>query len=168
VKKNCCSILCFLFSYNLCDAQFIKGELQAAGLTCSLCSKSTVGQLKTLDFIDSIGTDLAHASFTLYFKKDKPIDLSQIKKKVEDAGFSVASLSLTAKFDNLKVDSSGCFNYQNIGFCIVTRNPHTLNGDVNFKIIDKGFVTGKEYKKYGRKVGIITTYSGTHIYDITL
>ncbi len=142
--------------------------MQASGLTCSLCSKSTERQLKTLDFIDSIGTDLAQASFTLYFKKDKAVDFNQIKKKVEDAGFSVASLNISGKFDNLKIDSSGCFNFQNIGFCFISGNPHTLNGDVNFKIIDKGFVTGKEYKKYGRKVTAITTYSGNHIYHIAL
>src|SRR6202008_1559227 len=85
-------------------AQFVKAELQASGLTCSMCSFATQKKFKTLDFLDSIGTDLNNTTFLLYFKPGKQVDLDMIKKKVEDAGFSVASLKVTFHFENVAVD----------------------------------------------------------------
>lgn len=77
------------------NAQIIKAELVASGLTCSMCSFATQKQLKTLAFVDSIGTDLNRTTFLLYFKKNQPVDISQLKNKVEAAGFSVATLLFT-------------------------------------------------------------------------
>jgi len=140
-------ILFLLLACTTVSAQFTKAELKVAGLTCSLCSKSTENQLKKLDFIDSIQQDLAHATFILYFKKDKPVDFNQIKKSVEDAGFSVDMLKTTYKFDNLSLASNGHFAYQNAVFYCVNKTPQTLNGEVVLQIVDKGFLNNKEYKK---------------------
>jgi copper chaperone CopZ len=129
-------------------AQFSKAELQASGLTCSMCSFAIQKQLKTLDFIDSIGADLNHTIFILYFKPGKIVNLDLIKKKVEDAGFSVASLKVTFHFDKVEIDNNYHFGYQNNLYHFVNVTPRTLNGDVIFKVIDKGFVPDKEYKKY--------------------
>ncbi|HTA28199.1 MAG TPA: heavy-metal-associated domain-containing protein, partial [Bacteroidia bacterium] len=78
-----------LFIFHVASAQFTKAELRADGLTCSLCSNATYKQLKTLDFIDSVGVDLDHATFLLYFNKDKTVDFEKIRNKVEFAGYTV-------------------------------------------------------------------------------
>jgi copper chaperone CopZ len=148
MKKIFYSALFLLLACNMASAQFIKAELQAAGLTCSMCSKATDKQLRTLDFIEKIDVDLGHTSFILYFKKDKTVNFDQIKKKVEDAGFSVAVLKPVYKFDNLKIGNASSFSYQNMVFNFMDTKAQTLNGEVTFRIIDKGFVSDKEYKKY--------------------
>jgi copper chaperone CopZ len=153
-------ILLLLIASITSKAQFIKADLIASGLTCSMCSFATQKQLKTLSFIDSIGTDLNHTTFVLFFKKDAEIDFNLIKKKVEDAGFSVASLIITVHFDNVKLENNVSFNYKNILFYFVNTKQQVLNGDTKIKILDKGFVNDKEYKKYLKTLGE-STFAGT-------
>ena len=130
------------------NAQIIKAELVASGLTCSMCSFATQKQLKTLDFVDSIGTDLNRTTFLLYFKKKQPVDISQLKNKVEAAGFSVATLLFTfhAK-KNLKLDELKSFEFENVTYIIVNGDSKKLEGDLKFKVLDKGFVTSKVFNK---------------------
>lgn len=164
MKKICYLLILLLSASGIVSGQVIKAELQAAGLTCSMCSRATDKQLRTLDFIDSVGIDLSHTTFVLYFKKDKMVDFGQIRKKVEDAGFSVATLKVTYKFDNLKVDNGILFSYNNSQFYFIDITPKTLNGEVIFKILDKGFLSTKEYKKYASQVGL----GVSNVYHITL
>ena len=166
MKKIISSIIALIFVYNIASAQIIKADLQVAGLTCSMCSKSVDKSLRTLDFIDSVGIDLSRASFILFFKKDKTVDFAQIKKKVQDAGFFVASLKVNYKFDNLKIESNSSFHYQNTTFYFLNVTAKTLNGAVIFKIADKGFISDKEYKKYEGQLNQ-TTSSGV-IYHVVL
>lgn len=154
-------------------AQFIKAELQASGLTCSMCSFATQKQLKTLSFIDSIGTDLNNTTFILYFKKDSPIDLDRIKKKVEDAGFFVASLKVTYHFDNLQIENDFHFDYQSNLYHFMNVKPQTLSGNRLLRVIDKGFVTDKEYKKYSKETTLPCYKTGkmpevNRVYHVTL
>ncbi len=137
-----------LFSFITANAQFSKAELVANGLTCSMCSLATQKQLQTISFIDSIGTDLNHTTFILYFKKNVTIDCDLIRKKVEDAGFSVGSLILTAHFENVKVENNFHYNYKNTLYHFMDIKPQTVNGNIKMKLIDKGFISDKEYKKY--------------------
>lgn len=164
MKNICYVVMLVLLASGITSAQVIKADLQAAGLTCSMCSRATDRQLRTLDFIDSIGIDLGHTMFTLYFKKDKTVDFSQIRKKVEDAGFSVADLKVTYHFDNLKAENGTEFSYGSDKFSFVDISSQTLNGDRAFRIIDKGFISAKEYKKYVGKITSVTS----HTYHITL
>src|SRR6478735_315736 len=76
------------------QAQFNKAELQASGLTCSLCSNAINKALKTLPFVESVQTDLNKNLFTITFKNGQRPDIDAISKKVEDAGFSVAKFWL--------------------------------------------------------------------------
>ncbi len=168
-------IVCgFIISHIAVQAQFIKAELKVSGLTCSMCSFATQKQLQTLTFIDSIGTDLNHTTFILSFKKDSIVDPELIKKKVEDAGFSVASLVFTFHFDNLKIENNYQMGYQNSLYTFMNVKPRTLNGNAKIKILDKGFVTNKEYKKYLKDIAAINreqaskTQKENSIYHITI
>ncbi len=164
MKKICYLLMLLLSAFSIASAQVVRAELQAAGLTCSMCSRATDKQLRTLDFIDSVGIDLRRTIFILYFKKDKMVDFNQIRKKVEDAGFSVAMLNVTYQFDNLKIDNGTQFSYNNSQFLFINVTPKTLNGEAIFRIMDKGFLNAKEYKKYASQVG-----SGVgKVYHITL
>ena len=130
------------------NAQISKAELIANGLTCSMCSNATYNQLKTIPFLDSIDTDVEHTKFILYFNPEKNFDLKLIKTKVEDAGFSVGSLVLFMKFDNVSVEDDFHYIVGDITYHFMDTKKQTLNNINQVKVIDKGFVSDKEYKKY--------------------
>ena len=130
------------------NAQISKAELIANGLTCSMCCNATYNQLKTIPFLDSIDTDVEHTKFILYFNPEKNFDLKLIKSKVEDAGFSVGSLVLFMKFDNVAVEDDFHYIVGDITYHFMDTKKQTLNNINQVKVIDKGFVSDKEYKKY--------------------
>jgi copper chaperone CopZ len=142
------SILFFEFLFNLVSAQFIKAELRADGLTCSLCIKATERQLQTLYFIDSIGINYDQTTFLLYFKKGSDVDFQQIRKMVENAGFTVGILKVTYNFKDFRIDSIHSFNLQNNILYFVNVNPQIANGENQIQLIDDGFISKKEYRKY--------------------
>ena len=147
MKKLIGSIM-LVFIISSSFSQFSKAELQVNGLTCSMCSLATQKQLQTIEFIDSIGTDLNKTSYNLYFKDNSDVNNDLIKRKVEDAGFSVGSLVLTASFNNLTIGKNFHIDYKNATYFLVGDAPKIINGEVKLKIADKGFVTDKEFKTY--------------------
>lgn len=147
MKKIITLFLSILFVSSI-HAQITKAEIIANGLTCSMCSNATYNQLKTIPYIDSIDTDVEHTKFILYFKQNTEFDLKLIRTKVEDAGFSVGSLILFMKFENVSVESDFHFNVGDITYHFMDTKKQTLNGITEIKLIDKGFISEKEYKKY--------------------
>lgn len=134
----------------LAKSQLYKAELIANGLTCSMCSNATLKQLETIAFLDSINIDIEYTKFILHFKSSTPYDLNVIKSKVEDAGFSVGSLILFMKLDNLSIDNDFHYTQGNISYHFIDGKKQILNDINKLKIIDKGFISEKEFKKYGK------------------
>jgi hypothetical protein len=138
-------LLCTKMSH----AQFIKADLKASGLTCSMCNLATQKQLQTLNFVDSIVPDLELNAFHIYFKQLAEIDFGFIKKKVEDAGFFVAELKVTYKnYASYRASAPLLFYDQSVLFI---DNFNDKKESQVFKFIDEGFLTSKEQKKQ-RKV----------------
>ena len=133
------------------QAQFSSAELQVNGLTCSMCSKATQAQLETIDFIDSIETDLVNTTYILHFEDNAQISADLIKRKVEDAGFSVGSLVLTANFENQEIENHYHHPFENILYHFLEVDEQTLDGPTQLRIVDEGFISVKEYKIF-RKV----------------
>lgn len=133
---------------HLANSQVYKGELVANGLTCSLCSNATLKQLKTIPFLDSIDIDIESTKFMLNFKPNTTYDLNLIKEKVEDAGFSVGSLILTMKLQNITVENDFQYSLDGILYHFIDTKKKTLTDIGRFKVLDKGFMSEKEFKKY--------------------
>ena len=142
------SLMCLPFIVN---AQFIKADLQVAGLTCSMCSRAVDKQLQSLDFIDSVGINLEQALFIIYFKPNKMVDINTIKIKVEDAGFSVASLNMYYKFEQQKIDEHFHLKYAQTLIHFMDVKPQIISGIRAFKIIGKGFLLDKAWRKFESK-----------------
>jgi copper chaperone CopZ len=140
------------FTATAAHAQFIKAELQVNGLTCSLCSKATEKSLRTLDFIGDIKVDLNRNIFLLTFKKEASVNLDQISKKVENAGFFVNNLKATFNFDNVKV-LNNYFSYTGNTYHLLNGGNKQLTGPVVFTVVDKGFAPSSVYKKYNTVAG---------------
>lgn len=79
------------------DAQISKIIIGVDGFTCSLCAKGVEGQFKSLDFVKSVKTDIKNTEFTIYFRSEPKVDLSQIRDAVYDGGFSVRDIKIDAK-----------------------------------------------------------------------
>ena len=51
------------------NAQIVKAEIRATGLTCSMCSNAINKQLKALPEVSNVETDLNTNTFTVTFKE---------------------------------------------------------------------------------------------------
>ena len=162
IMKKIFLIIAIFFSV-AANAQVTKVSLQASGLTCSLCSNAINKALRTLDFVDKIDADLKTSTFEITFKDGNKVDFDKLKKKVEDAGFSVAGFSVTMHFNNVKIKDNDAVTVGDKTLQFVKVNEQTLSGSKTIKVIDKGFVSSKEYKKNPVAVG-----NGVKIYHVTI
>ena len=128
-------------------SQITKVSLQASGLTCSMCSNSINKSLKTLSFIATVNPDVQTSTFEITFKQGSDANFDAIKKKVEDAGFSVAGFMVTINFKNANVKSNQVVTTDGNTFHFLNVKEQTLNGLKQIRIVDKGFLSNKEYKK---------------------
>lgn len=130
------------------QAQFTKAELQASGLTCSMCNNAIYKALKAVHFVASVESNIKNASFAMVFKDNAEVDIDALKKAVEDAGFSVASLTVTGKFDNVSIADDKHVEIGGRHFHFLKVSDQVLNGEKTITVIDKDFLTAKNFKKY--------------------
>jgi copper chaperone CopZ len=144
--KNIIITICtFLFALQT-NAQIVKAEIIATGLTCSMCSNAINKQLKSLEEVASVDTDLNTNTFTVIMKPNTNVSPKIFKENVEKAGFFIGSLVLS-------VDSKSLENYIN-----VEKTEKLIASEIQIQILDKGFVTDKEFKKLTKKYKNHETY----------
>ncbi|MBA2250331.1 MAG: heavy-metal-associated domain-containing protein [Chitinophagaceae bacterium] len=141
------SLIIILFFATNVNAQLTKVDLQASGLTCSMCSNSINKSLKTLDFVDKVDANIKNSTFEITFKPNAKVDFDKIKKKVEDAGFTVANFSANYKFNNVQIKNEQHVMIGEKTFMFLNVTSQQLNGEKTIRIIDKGFVSAKDFKK---------------------
>jgi copper chaperone CopZ len=144
--KNKFLILAVLFSHAV-KAQVTKVSLQASGLTCSMCSNAINKSLKSLDFVDRVDANIKNSTFDILIKPNSVVDFDKLKNKVEDAGFFVANFTATINFEKLKVLNDTHINVGAAVFHFINVKEQILAGDKTIRLLDKGFVSAKEYKK---------------------
>lgn len=130
------------------QAQFSKASLQASGLTCSMCSKAVKVALEKVPFVEKVQVDIKNQQYNLTFKSSETVDFDVLGKAVEDAGFSVASLKITAAVNNLQVKKDDHVQIGGRTFHFLSANGQALNGEVTFTLVDRSFVSAKDFKKY--------------------
>lgn len=142
------SLFLFLLTAGRISAQQIaSAELQVTGLTCSMCSQATEKSLRSLDFIQDIKPDLNKNIFVISFKKSKPVNIDLIRKKVQDAGFSIGNMTIVFLFSNLKLDENGQAVSGPDVYKFLNAKNKTLNGEVKASIVDRNFISGASYKQ---------------------
>ena len=129
-------------------AQISKAEIIATGLTCSMCSNAINKQLKTLPEVVTVETDLNTNTFTVTLKEGNDLSPKVFKEKVEKAGFFVGSLVVTSKPETITKSAY-----------ILVNDKLSNASEIQFKILDKGFVTEKEFKKLSKSYKNIETYA---------
>lgn len=169
--KNIFLIIAVIFSFTA-TAQVTKVSLQASGLTCSMCSNAINKAIKSLDFVDKVDANIKNSTFDISFKQNAVIDFDKLKKKVEDAGFFVASFTANIQFDNVAIANDTHVNVGANDFHFLNVKDQTLSGNKTIKILDKGFIPAKEYKKNGSltKMSCYKTgeENGKRIFHVTI
>ena len=164
------------------SAQVSKVTLQASGLTCSMCNNAISKALKTLPFAQTVSSDISNASFDISVKPGSKVSFDDIKKKVEGAGFSVASMKAVVHFEDQKIVNDGHINSGGMVFHFLNVKDQLLNGDKTIQILDKGFVSAKTFTKNAAytkrdcyKTGVAGSCcakeglaTGTRIYHVTI
>ena len=145
--------------------QIKSASLQASGLTCSMCSNAIYKSLKTISFIEEIDSDVETSTFNIKFKMNQEIDLDALQRAVEKAGFSVANLKFIISVDNLKVKNQEKSEIGGKVFHFINIKDKILDGDVELRIVDKGFVAPKEFKKIKNK---LEPSDDQRIYNVTI
>lgn len=141
------------------NAQITNAELVATGLTCSMCSNAINKQFKAMPEVESVTTDLNSNTFTINLKKGNTLTPKSFKDKVEKAGFFIGSLVLTMPFNNIKAADNIAYNNSNVSYIFLDTKAQTLQGDVKVKVLDKGFVTQKEYKRLTKSYSKYPSYA---------
>lgn len=147
--KSIILISAVLFSLNVVG-QVSSANLQASGLTCSMCSNAINKALKSIAYVADVKADIKNSSFEISFRPNAKVDFDELKKKVEGAGFHVAKLTARVRFDNQKIEDNSHVTAGNMVFHFLNVKDQTLNGETSVQILDKGFVSAKEFKKNER------------------
>jgi copper chaperone CopZ len=166
--KKLLTITLLLFITIIANSQIMRAELTATGLTCSMCSKATYNQLISISEVEKVETDLNNTAFIIHFKSNTPVTISNLKKRVEDAGFAIGELIVLFKLDNQVAENNSSFVIDNNTYTFMDTKFSTLNGEVKLKILDKGYVVDKEYKKLSKMIKQYPSYVNTNnnIYHI--
>jgi len=130
------------------NAQFTKASLQASGLTCAMCSKAVKVALEKVSFVKEVKVNIKNQEYAVAFKENSSPSFDELKKAVEDAGFSVASLKVTGNFSDVSVDKDKHIELDGKNFHFVSSSSKVLNGEQTFTIVDKDFLSAKDFKKY--------------------
>ena len=130
------------------QAQFTKASLQASGLTCSMCSKAVKVALEKVSFVQEVKVNIKRQEYAITFKPNSDADFDALKKAVEDAGFSVASLKVTGSFSEVSVEKDKHIQLDGKNFHFINPDSKVLTGEQTFTIVDKDFLSAKDFKKY--------------------
>ncbi|MBL7741135.1 MAG: heavy-metal-associated domain-containing protein [Chitinophagaceae bacterium] len=178
--KRALIIFLVMISGLLSFGQFTKARLQATGLTCAMCSNAINKALQARSFIQSVHADIKNSAFDIVFKDNADVDIDEIRKAVEDAGFAIGNLKLTGSFRNVKVENDKHVQIGNKHFHFVDISSQVLEGEKTITVVDKDFLTSKQFKKYsastklkcmgsGKVAGDCSgVAAGTRMYHVTI
>ncbi len=148
IFKSVLLTLILLISSTMSNAQISKIELRATGLTCSMCSNAIFKQLESISEVDSVETDLNTNTFIVFLKKDNTLNPRTFKEKVEKAGFFIGEFIVTATPEIL---DKSCY--------ILLEGKPKKQSEIQFQVLDNGYVTLKEFKKLSKAYKEIVSYS---------
>ncbi len=135
--------------------QITKVEIMATGLTCSMCSNAINKQLKTIVDVEKVEIDLNKNLFVVTLKTNNKLTPKTFRDKVEKAGFFIGSMVLSVNFANQNIED----NKRIDNYIFIDTKTQTLNGLTKVKVLDKGYVTAKEYKKLAKTFVKYQTYA---------
>lgn len=160
MKNIIMTMLCMVQFALFSQGQIQSATLQASGLTCSMCSNSIHQALVKLPFIETVRANIKMSSFEIKFKANEKVDIDAMKNAVEDAGFFVAGLSLRTRVSSITLDKDAHLELDGRLFHFLNAAGQSVDGDVTFQIVDRGFVPAKTFKKNSKLTTMACYQSG--------
>jgi len=145
--KKLLIVLTLIVSSIYGHAQFQTASLTAAGLTCAMCTKAIYNSLQKLPAIEKVEADIKNSRFLITFREGVSVDPDQLKNAVEEAGFSVSHMKMTGDFNNIHVTSDSHIELGGKTYHFIINNEKVLNGKQTVTMVDRDYVTAKEFKK---------------------
>lgn len=131
-------------------SQIKSATLTASGLTCSMCSKAIFKALEKVPSVGTLTVDIEKSTYAMTFKEGAAVELDDIKKAVEDAGFFVAELNVTAAFQGAAIANDAHVVMGGSTYHFLNVAKQVLNGDKTIKVVDKNYLPAKAHKKYSK------------------
>jgi copper chaperone CopZ len=153
-KKSVLIVILITLFTTASNAQISKAEIRATGLTCSMCSNAINKQLKSMPEVKNVDIDLNTNTFTVSLVENNSLQPSAFKEKVEKAGFFIGSLIVTTNSETIK----------NSSYFIVSGKENNSE-EVQIQILDKGYVTDKEFKKLSKSYKNSLTFNNNNEND---
>jgi copper chaperone CopZ len=113
-----------------------------------MCSRAVKVALEEVAFVEKVMVDIKNQQYNLAFKLESKVDFDVLSKAVEDAGFSVAKLKVTADVKNVILKKDSHIQIGDHFFHFLNAGGQTLNGSATFSVVDKNFISAKEFKKW--------------------
>ncbi|RYY98407.1 MAG: copper chaperone [Chitinophagaceae bacterium] len=142
-------LIAFVWAGLPARAQVQKATLQASGLTCSMCSKAVKTALEGVSFVERVQVDIKNQQYNLTFKEGAVPDFDALSAAVDNAGFSVAALRVTVQLPATAILRKD--EHLQVGgqtFHVLSAGSPQVNGPLTFSLVDKAFVSAREFKKY--------------------
>ena len=153
-KKSVLVVLLLTVFSITSSAQISKAEIKATGLTCSMCSNAINKQLKAMPEVKNVEIDLNTNTFIVSLAENNSVKPSIFKEKVEKAGFFIGSLILTTTSETIKNSSY-----------VVVNGKQNNSKEIQIQILDKGYVTDKEFKKLSKSYKNSVTFNNSNEND---
>jgi copper chaperone CopZ len=147
-----------------------------------MCSNAIRKSLQSLDFVQTVTANIKQSTFEVSFKEGTAVDFDKMKAAVEDAGFFVARFYATVNFNKAAAANDSHITVDGRTFHFMNVKGQLLDGAVRIRLLDKGFVSSKEFKRNGAstkmacyQTGMASTCceksglpAGTRIFHVTI
>jgi copper chaperone CopZ len=145
-------LLLSVITFHVPAQTIVSAELQAAGLTCSMCSNAIQKALKSIPFVAEVEPDLKSSSFLIQFKDQSNVMIQHLRNAVEDAGFSMASLQMKIINTDSSLSKAQPVLIGKQFLCIADTEAWKVKSMIEVLIIDRFFLTEKKWKQYQKLI----------------
>jgi hypothetical protein len=103
-----------------------------------------------VSFVKAVDADIEGSKYHITFRDGSNVVLDDLKKAVENAGFSVASLKVTAIFPPTPIANDTHIQYGDATYHFLNVPNETISGEKTFTVVDKKFLPDADYKRYAK------------------
>jgi copper chaperone CopZ len=125
-----------------------------------MCSKAVKEALEKVPFVGKIDVDLKNQQYKMQFKPDAAVNFDALSQAVTDAGFSVAALKVTTDVTKLTASKDKHLLVGGQYLHILNGANQQVSGKTTFTVVDKSFVSAKEFKKYSTATRMACVHTG--------
>jgi copper chaperone CopZ len=113
-----------------------------------MCSKAVKNALERVSFVKKVDVNIKDQEYSISFKDETKIDFDVLAHAVEDAGFSVSKFMITANLAETSLTKDAHIKIDSSNFHFLNTENRNLSGMQTFRIVDKQYLSAKEFRKY--------------------